>query len=130
MCTRPHSLLIESLTADAYFRYLFHNTNHHVTEGVESVYNTCSSGRDKISIQACSKSGDILCGGGSEPGERLADGRAGSSGDIMMLLLLDTKVSSTGNVSASSCRHSSSDMESLFSSVKLTFCNKGSGTCC
>lgn len=52
---------------------------------------TCSSGRDKSSIQACSKSGDIVCvgggcgggGGDSEPGERVAGGRAGGSGDII-----------------------------------------------
>lgn len=55
------------------------------------MYYTCSSGRDKSSIQACSKSGDILCGGGcdgSGPGERVTGGTAGCSGDIMMVLLL------------------------------------------
>ena len=35
-----------------------------------------------------------------------------------------TSVSSTGNVSASSCKHSSNDMPSPVSSVKLTFCNR------
>lgn len=53
------------------------------------MYYTCSSGRDKSSIQTCSKSGDILCvgvgggGGGSGSGVRVASGRAGGSGDIM-----------------------------------------------
>lgn len=76
------------LPVDAFFRYLFHNAKHHTIEAVESVYYTCSSGRDKSSIQACSKSGDVLCcvccgGGGSGPGERVAGGRAGCSGEIM-----------------------------------------------
>lgn len=49
------------------------------------MYYTCSSGRDKSSIQACSKSGDILCGDGGDSGsgERVAESRVGCSGDIM-----------------------------------------------
>ncbi|TNN60363.1 hypothetical protein EYF80_029444 [Liparis tanakae] len=57
------------------------------------------SGRDKSSIQACSRSGDILCGGGG-PGLREAGGRTGCS----------------ANVSARSCRHSSNEMASSLSS--------------
>lgn len=55
-------------------------------EAVGLMCYTCSSGRDKSSIQACSKSGDIVCvggGGDSGPGDRVAGGRAGCSGDIM-----------------------------------------------
>lgn len=50
------------------------------------MYYTCSSGRDKSSIQACSKSGDILCDG-SWAGEGEVGNRVGCSGDIMTLLL-------------------------------------------
>jgi len=78
-CLSSHARL---LTTDAFFEYLLHNAKHHAIDVGESVYYTCSSGRDKSSIQACSKSGDILCGGG-EPGVREAGGRTGCSGDIM-----------------------------------------------
>lgn len=46
---------------------------------------TCSSGRDKSSIQASSNSGHIAGAGDpdSGPGDWLVDGPAGSSGDIM-----------------------------------------------
>lgn len=76
---------------DAFFGYLFHNRNYYATEAVESMFYTCSSGRDKSSIQACSNSGDIVCGVGggiSGPVERVTAGRAGCSGDMMVLLLL------------------------------------------
>lgn len=73
-----------------FFLYLFHHTKCHVAEFVESLCHTCSSGRDRISIQASSKSGGIPCGagGGSCPGERVAGDGAGCSGDIIMLLLM------------------------------------------
>lgn len=62
------------------------SANHLNTEAKESMCRTCSSGRDKSSIQACSTSGEDACigvGGDSGPGERVAGGRAGCSGDIM-----------------------------------------------
>lgn len=70
---------------DAFSEYLFHSTKPHAVDVVESVYYTCSSGRDRSSIQACSKSGDILSGGVASGGpvERAAGGRPRCSGDIM-----------------------------------------------
>lgn len=56
--------------------------DHRAIEAGESPYCTCSSGRDKSSIQACSKSGEVLCGG-SGAVSRGAWDKAGCSDAIM-----------------------------------------------
>lgn len=78
-----HAWLLQSMHSLGVF---FYTTEHRAIEVIESAYCTCSSGRDKSSIQACSKSGEVLCGGW-EAGRRGGWVKAGSSHAIMTWLL-------------------------------------------